>query len=123
MRLAVRIGERCSKLHGVMMRDIQVNRIELDEIWSFVGKKQKRIKPKDGDMVGDQYTFLALADTAKAIITYRVGKRTAENTQMFADEFDEKDAAMLRFFAEMFLRYVFELSGKVAKFRAKPVAP
>lgn len=86
MRLAVRIGEGCSKLHGAMMRDLQVNRIELDEIWSFVGKKQKRVKPEDGDMVGDQYTFLALADTAKAIITYRVGKRTAENTQMFADD-------------------------------------
>ncbi len=86
MRLAVRIGEGCSKLHGAMMRDLQVNRIELDEIWSFVGKKQKRVKPEDGDMVGDQYTFLALADTAKAIITYRVGKRTRENTQDFCDD-------------------------------------
>jgi len=86
MRLAVRIGEGCSKLHGAVMRDLRVNRIELDEIWSFVGKKQKRVKPEDGDMVGDQYTFLALADTAKAIITYRIGKRTRENTEAFCDD-------------------------------------
>jgi IS1 family transposase len=40
----------------------------------------------DSDMIGDQYTFIALADTAKAIITYRTGKRTTENTQKFADD-------------------------------------
>lgn len=33
------------------------------------------------------------------------------------DEFDEKDAKALRFFTEMFLRYVFELPGEVREFR------
>jgi len=86
MRLAVRVGEGCLKLHSAMMRDLQVNRIECDEVWGYVGKKQKRVKPEDGDMVGDQYTFIALADSAKAIITYRTGKRTRENTEKFADD-------------------------------------
>ena len=83
MRLAVRVGEGCARLHNGLMRDLQVNRIELDEIWSFIGKKQKKVKPEDGDLVGDQYTFIALADTAKAIVTYRIGKRTRENTEAF----------------------------------------
>jgi IS1 family transposase len=86
MRLAVRLGEGCARLHHVMMRDLQVGRIELDEIWGYVGKKQKRVTPDDGDMVGDQYTFIALAGAAKAIITYRTGKRNSENTQMFCDD-------------------------------------
>jgi IS1 family transposase len=86
MRLAVRVGEGCLKLHSAMMRDLQVNRIELDEIWAYVGKKQRKIVTGDSDMIGDQYTFIALADTAKAIITYRTGKRTSENTQAFADD-------------------------------------
>jgi len=37
-------------------------------------------------MVGDQYTFIALADSAKAIITFRTGKRTRENTERFVDD-------------------------------------
>lgn len=69
-----------------MMRDLQVNRIELDEIWAYVGKKQRLVKPEDSDMVGDQYTFIALADSAKAIITFRTGKRTRENTVRFVDD-------------------------------------
>jgi IS1 family transposase len=86
MRLAVKIGEGCSKLHGGMMRDLQVGRIELDEIWSYVGKKQRKIVEGDSDMVGDQYTFIALAGSAKAIITYRTGKRTRINTEVFCDD-------------------------------------
>jgi IS1 family transposase len=86
MRLGVRMGEGCLRLHSAMMRDLQVNRIELDEIWGFVGKKQRRVKPEDGDMMGDQYTFIALAGAAKAIITYRTGKRTRENTEIFLND-------------------------------------
>ena len=86
MRLGVRVGEGCLKLHSAMMRDLQVNRIELDEIWAYVGKKQKLVQPGDSDMVGDQYTFIALAGSAKAIITYRTGKRTRANTEIFLND-------------------------------------
>ncbi|MEI9886368.1 MAG: IS1 family transposase [Rhizomicrobium sp.] len=86
LSLGIRVGEGCLKLHSAMMRDLHVNRIELDEIWAFVGKKQRLVTHDDSDMVGDQYTFIALADSAKAIITYKTGKRTAINTQDFADD-------------------------------------
>jgi len=86
LSLGVRVGEGCMKLHSAMMQGLHVNRIELDEIWAFVGKKQRLVTPQDSDMVGDQYTFIALADSAKAIITYKTGKRTAINTQDFADD-------------------------------------
>jgi IS1 family transposase len=86
MRLGVRVGRGCAALHGKLMRDVQINRIEFDEIWSYVGKKQKMVKPEDHSGVGDQYTFIALAGAAKAIITYRIGKRTAENAEEFLDD-------------------------------------
>jgi len=40
-----------------------------------------------------------------------------------ADDFTEEDAKPLRLFTEMFLRYVFELPGEVAAFRAPPPEP
>jgi IS1 family transposase len=83
MRLGVRVGMGCAALHDHMMRDLQVNRIELDEAWSFVGKKQRHLRQDDPADLGDQYIFLALAGAAKAIVSYRVGKRTAENTRAF----------------------------------------
>jgi len=39
------------------------------------------------------------------------------------DVFSEGDAKSLRFFTEMFLRYVFELPGAVREFRGEPESP
>ena len=46
-------------------------------------KKQKRITPTDPADLGDQYVFIGIDATLKAIISYRVGKRDAENTNAF----------------------------------------
>ena len=90
MRLGVRVGEGCALVHDRLMRDLQVARIELDEVWSFVGKKQKRVTRDDGADVGDQYLFTAMDATGKAILSYTVGKRTAENTQAFVADLRER---------------------------------
>lgn len=86
MRLGARIGNGCAALHDAMMRDLQVPMIEMDELWSFVGKKQKRLKPTDGQDKGDQYVFIAIASLQKAIISYQVGKRSGTTTQEFVSD-------------------------------------
>jgi hypothetical protein len=43
MSLGVRVGDGCERLHDRLMRDLQVNQIELDEQWDFIQKKQKLI--------------------------------------------------------------------------------
>jgi IS1 family transposase len=83
MRLGVRVGFGCNAIHDALMQNLSVARIELDEAWSFVGKKQKQLTEADGPDKGDQYVFIALAGAAKAILAYRVGKRTAVNTRAF----------------------------------------
>jgi IS1 family transposase len=83
MRLAVRVGDGCAALHDEMMPFVQVNRLELDELWSYVGKKQKRITPADPADLGDQYVFIGIDANLKAIISYRVGKRDGENANEF----------------------------------------
>ena len=85
MRLGVRVGEGCARLHDALMRDLQVSIIEFDEIWAYVGKKQRRTVKAEAEK-GDQYTFTALDAIGKAIISYRTGKRNAENTQAFAQD-------------------------------------
>lgn len=66
------------------MRDLQVNLIELDEQWDFIAKKQRHMKQGDLDECGDVWLFVALAATQKAVLSYVVGKRTAENTKALA---------------------------------------
>jgi IS1 family transposase len=85
-KLALQVGKGCAELHDRRMVGVRVNRIELDEIWSFVGKKQKRVERHEAFAKGDQYTYIALAGTQKAIISYRVGKRDGHNTDEFVQD-------------------------------------
>jgi IS1 family transposase len=84
MSLGLRVGEGCERLHDRMMRDLQVNLIELDEQWDFVAKKQRHVQDDDPQSYGDAWVFIALASTQKAVLSHRVGKRTMENTEALA---------------------------------------
>ncbi len=89
MRLGVRVGEGCARLHDRIMRDLQVPILEFDEIWGYVGKKQRRVEPGETDK-GDQYTFTALDATSKAIISYVTGKRNEATTRAFVNDVWER---------------------------------
>jgi IS1 family transposase len=83
MRLGVRVGRGCAELHDRQVVGLRVGRLELDELWAYVGKKQKRVKRHEAFAKGDQYTYIALASTARAIVSYRTGKRDGHNTDEF----------------------------------------
>ncbi len=75
LKTGIEVGEACRRLHNVLMRDLQIAVLELDEIWAFVGKKQRRLTDEDPPDFGDQYTYVALAATQKAVVSFTVGKR------------------------------------------------
>lgn len=83
MRLGARVGRGCAVLMDRMMHDLPSQIIQLDELWSFVGKKQRRLTATDPADLGDAYVFIAMDSINKAIIAHLVGKRDNDT----ADEF------------------------------------
>lgn len=81
--LSLCVGMGCMELHDRIMVGIRTERLELDEMWSFVGKKQKNVQRHEIHAKGDQYVFVGMAGTQKAIISWGVGKRNAESTMDF----------------------------------------
>ncbi|HEY2236358.1 MAG TPA: hypothetical protein VGK01_23000 [Candidatus Angelobacter sp.] len=65
------------------MVGIRTERLELDEVWSSVGKKQKNVKRHEIDAKGDQYVFIGIAGTQKAIISWGVRERNTDSTMDF----------------------------------------
>jgi IS1 family transposase len=82
-RLALRVGQGCQELHDRLMVGVRTERLELDEAWSFVGKKQKNVLRHEINAKGDQYVFIGMAGSQKAIISWGVGKRNTESTMDF----------------------------------------
>jgi len=49
MRLGVRVGKGCEELMDGKMRNLSCDHLQFDELWGFIGKKQKHVqteKPK-----------------------------------------------------------------------------
>jgi IS1 family transposase len=86
MRLGVKVGQGCNALHGKLMVNLHIGRVELDEVWSFVKKKRRNVQENDPDTVGDQFVYLAMDSTGKAIISWMVGKRSMRNTISFVQD-------------------------------------
>ena len=79
-----------AELHDRVFVGIRTGRLELDELWAYVGKKQRHLKRGDSPEKGDQYTFIALASSSRAIVAYRTGKRNDFTTQEFVADLRER---------------------------------
>jgi IS1 family transposase len=92
MRLGIRMGEGCKRIMDEKLRNLHCNRIEVDEVWGFVGMKQKTAnRLKAGDDKGDVWTWVALDADTKLVPTFAIGARN----QVMADQFIEDLAARL----------------------------
>jgi len=60
MNLGVRIGQGCAALLDEKMRGLTCHLLQFDEIWGFVGKKQKHVSFDDDPTKGDVWTFCAI---------------------------------------------------------------
>ena len=105
MRLGARVGRGCAELHDRMFVGIRTGRIEMDELWAFVGKKQRHLKRTDSHDKGDQYTFVALASSSRAIIGYRTGKRNGDATDQFVQDLRERVIGVPEISTDGFLPY------------------
>jgi IS1 family transposase len=83
MSLGLRVGAACETLLDTKMRDLTLSNIQVDEIWGFVGKKQKNVRRKDSRELGDVWTWIALDRNTKLIPSYIVGKRDAYHANAF----------------------------------------
>ena len=85
MRLGARIGQGCAKIMDEKMRDLSCGKLQLDELWGFVGKKQRHVKENDdASRLGDAWTFCAIDAKTKLVPCFRVGKRDSETANAFA---------------------------------------
>jgi transposase-like protein len=81
MSLNRRVGDACARIMDEKMRTLPCKQIEVDEIWGFIGAKQKNAKRAGA--YGDVWTFIALDADTKLIPSFIVGKRDAYNAKAF----------------------------------------
>ncbi len=91
-RMLEEYGAACHKLHDERVRNVKSTRVQCDEIWAFVGMKQKNV-PEDckGTLgLGDVWTWTALCSDSKLIISYHVGFRDAQDALHLTDDLQKR---------------------------------
>ena len=85
LKLLLLAGERCQRLLYERIHNVEVQDVEVDEIWGYVFKKEghKWDHEQENQRIGDCYCFIAMERSTKLVLTYYVGKRTAESTDQF----------------------------------------
>ena len=86
MRLGVRVGQGCTAMMSEALRDLNCTRLEMDEIWGFIGKKEKHLRPVDDPRTGDVWTFCAIDADSKLVPSFKVGKRTSATADAFVQD-------------------------------------
>jgi IS1 family transposase len=87
LRVLLRVGDHCGQILNERMRRLPCKIVQLDEIWTFVAKKEKRITTDDNPMeVGDQYVFVSMDSESKLIPSFFVGKRSAASAWYFVQD-------------------------------------
>jgi len=78
LKLLVELGAACTDFLNEVMVDLHCQRIQVDEIWSFVGCKQKNVtidKVKRDGICGDVWTWTAIDADTKLIPCWAIGQR------------------------------------------------
>jgi IS1 family transposase len=92
-KLLIDAGKACAAHHDRHVRGVAANRVQCDEIWSFIGVKAKnRAKSKRAidPTAGDVWTWTAIESETKLIISYLVGGRDAEYAMALMDDLRQR---------------------------------
>ncbi len=134
MRLMVEVGTGCAKLQDAEMRNLNCKRIQVDEIWAYVGKKQRTMTPQDNrNLVGDQWTFVAVDPDTKLVPAYLVGKRDLATATRFMTDLSDRLTNRVQLSSDALAAYVEATErafgadvdyGQAVKFyEAEPIGP
>ena len=89
MKLLADVGSRCLSVERVLLRDLDLRRVECDEMWSFVYAKQKNLE-RNYKNEGTMWTWIAMDADSKLIVAWYLGKRTLADAKRFIRRLEKR---------------------------------
>jgi IS1 family transposase len=107
IRVLCEYGEKASEILDSELVNLKCNFVQMDEIWGYVGKKQKGCTEEEKRIgrVGDQYVFVAMDSDTKLVIASLVGKRTLENATTIIKDLQFRVSNRFQLSTDAFVAY------------------
>jgi IS1 family transposase len=100
------LGMACAAYHDAHVRGLKSQRIQCDEIWSFVGAKEKNVPEDKRGEWGDYWTWTALDADSKLIVSYLVGPRNTQASYDFMADLAGRVANRIQLTTDGFRLYL-----------------
>ncbi len=86
-KLLLQLGAACTKYQDETLRNLSCKRIQADEIWSFVGGKDKNLSTEKKEQgLGSVWTWTAIDADSKLIASWMIGSRDAQSAYEFMQD-------------------------------------
>lgn len=105
-KLLLDLGTVCSIHQDQAMRSLTCERIQVDEIWSFVYAKARNVPEGKRGEAGDVWTWVALDADTKLVPSYRVGPRDFRMAVTFLDDLQHRLAHRVQLTTDGFKPYL-----------------
>lgn len=88
VKLLVDLGQAAAEYQDGVLTNLDTQRVECDEIWSFCYAKQKNVPEEHRDTFGygDVWTWVAIDADTKLVPTWLVGERTTQDAYVFISD-------------------------------------
>jgi IS1 family transposase len=88
VKLGIDAGKACADCQDKVMRNLKCERLQADEIWSFVYAKQKNVTPEisSARFAGDVWTWTAIDTDTKLVPCWMLGGRHAAAARDFIED-------------------------------------
>jgi len=97
VNLMIDAGKVCSAYQDKAMRNLKCKRLQCDEIWSFVGCKEKSVPDaQKGQGRGDVWTWTALDSETKLVPCWFIGNRDAAAAHHFMHDLQGRLASRVQ---------------------------
>ncbi len=87
-KLLVDVGKACQDFHDATVVGVKSERVQCDEIWSFVYAKEKNVEEAVAapEGAGDVWTWTGIDADTKLILSWYVGNRDAQSAYEFMQD-------------------------------------
>ena len=111
-KLLVDVGQAASDYQDKVLRNLPCKRVQVDEIWSFVGAKEKNASPEQkANGFGDIWTWTAICADTKLIPSWYVGERDSEAAIKFMDDLAKRLANRVQLTSDGHKAYLEAVEG------------
>ena len=112
-KLLVTAGQACMAYQNRVLVNLQCKRIEVDELWSFVGAKEKNVPAdkKNTGTMGDAWTWVAICAESKLVPAWYIGDRDAEAAMFFMDNLAKRLANRVQLTSDGHAPYLQAVEG------------